>query len=671
MPRPLRTVTAALAALALGAGCNDTRLEYTLPPEDDTEVDNELTLEGSFCTSPPADVAFPVKIMFVVDGSGSLQFADQNLQRLVAVEETINALIGLPNVFFKVIVFNATVTATPGYQGEPPPPVFTNDLDALIPALSDLAQADTVTDYQGALSVAYSELLRDMTNVYGDPQRGVAELGRTKYVVVFISDGMPDPQCTAGLGNDTDPNFPNGVNLLCEDQAYIDCLLEVPPTQCADGVCQNGDTLCFQTEDASTLFGGINNVELAAGGDYNQPYQVLQKAKDIMELGERFEVGDLRMHTGLVLDPDADPAVIEIFGDPNQAAPLMEQMAEIGQGNYMEFYGGDDIDFLQLNFDALKQTRVVRDLVAYNLGTAPGPTDSAGVDTDFDGLADAREIDIGTSPFSADSDDDGYSDALEWRRRGFSFDPNAPCLPPRVDVPGVPATAECDPESPVNCRYQLIADPETGEQVRQYTDTDRDGVHDCEEVVLGTDLQNPDSDGDGIPDPLELRAGTDPAAWDSDTDSDQDGLPNGREIGWHLDPMRPESELDTRQRYRYDISEGEQTVDGRTCYDFAVRDLTLGATQANQDLAGGGVGYNDVRLYLMEGIADDLASPPVVRTTCVRARYIPPTLKQPADGEVTLDNEDFRYLLSRDPIFGEPQTLEKLYDPATDCRDVR
>ena len=57
----------------------------------------------------------------------------------------------------------------------------------------------------------------------------------------------------------------------------------------------------------------------------------------------QLEKGDLAARPlldqpGAQLDPLADPTVIEIFGDAAQAAPLMEQVADLGNGQYMEFY---------------------------------------------------------------------------------------------------------------------------------------------------------------------------------------------------------------------------------------------------------------------------------------------------------------------------------------------
>ena len=57
-----------------------------------------------------------------------------------------------------------------------------------------------------------------------------------------------------------------------------------------------------------------------------------------------------------------------------------------------------------------------------------------------------------------------------------------------------------------------------------------------------------------------------------------------------------------------------------------------------------GVGHNEIRLYILENMADNLSAPPLVRTACVRTQYVPPSRKVPADGVVELDECDFWYL---------------------------
>ena len=71
-------------------------------------------------------------------------------------------------------------------------------------------------------------------------------------------------------------------------------------------------------------------------------------------------------------------------------------------------------------------------------------------------------------------------------------------------------------------------------------DSDRDGLYDRDEALLGTDPYNPDTDGDGLSDGDEhLRYGTDPL----NPDTDNDGLKDGAEIlTYGTDPLNPDTD---------------------------------------------------------------------------------------------------------------------------------
>ncbi len=700
-----------LLALPFLITCADVRLEFPDEEVEEVEVDNLLAVTGDFCTSPAADVAYPVKIMFIVDGSGSQQFSDQNRQRVVAVEETINALIGQPNIYFKVIVFNASVTATPSTDDTD---VYTNDMTMLVEALNTLAEADTLTDYQGALSIAYAEMKRDMDAIFLDTIRGQAELGRTKYVNILISDGLPDPQCMAGLCNDLDPLF--GIEIdacpgvlvkgMCESQDFLNCLLRADGYEdLGGGICEYNDTQCWCQEDSDNLFGGAADTELAGGNDYNQPYQILQRVADIMELAETYEIGDLRVHAGLVLDPLVDPAVIEVFGDPAQAIPMMQQVAEIGQGQYLEFYGGDSINFVTINFDTIKQHRVIRGFYADNTAARLDPA-APDTDTDGDGLTDSEEFELNSDSLDPDTDGDGYNDLLEYQLRGYAFDFADPCQPPIFDGTGAYTTTcgvepgACDDDS-APCTENIDCNPgaacvlgtcavdddcpnaphdrcfmggcwslnncQRTADGTAYRDWDKDGLFDCEERQLGTDERSPDSDSDGVPDKLEHVLGLDPLRWDFDSDTDQDSLPNGTEVEWHLSPLHEQSSMSLRERYRYDRDLSGYAVDGRPCYDFTIRKIKLTPTGEAVTVDGMGVGYNRVMVYITENMADALGSTPVYRVGCVWARWVPPTLKLPFDGELNLVETDFSYFQAIDPVFLDPDISARIYDEDRDC----
>jgi hypothetical protein len=115
-------------------------------------------------------------------------------------------------------------------------------------------------------------------------------------------------------------------------------------------------------------------------------------------------------------------------------------------------------------------------------------SDPRRVDTDGDGLDDAREVnELGTNPNALDSDGDGLADDVE-------------------------VAQGTDPTQ---------ADP------------DQDGLDDQRELDLGTDPNDPDSDSDGLLDGDEISRGTDP----NDPDSDGDGALDGAEVEAGSNPL--------------------------------------------------------------------------------------------------------------------------------------
>ena len=168
---------------------------------------------------------------------------------------------------------------------------------------------------------------------------------------------------------------------------------------------------------------------------------------------------------------------------------------------------------------------------------------------------------------------------------------------------------------------------------------------------------------------LEVFYGLDPLRWDVDNDDDKDTIPNGRELEWHLNPRVQQQPEDTRDRYRYDRPEVARTIDGRSCYEFEVRRIKLAFTSDSEVLPAAldGVGFNEIRLYLLENMADNLSGEPLVRTACVRGHYIPPAKKIPVGGEVILTEADFGYLNSSE--FVPPNPVD-YFDPRVDCIDA-
>ena len=139
------SVRRAARRLALVAGGLPSAVQPNPPlqkaPPPVIAVNNQLEIEGQFCATPPADAVFPVKVIFLMDCSGSLIVTDPADIRVQAVSSTIQKFYqGLPGVEFAVIGFSsAIVDLTNGFTSAP-------DLGTITQYIS---QADNLTDDQG------------------------------------------------------------------------------------------------------------------------------------------------------------------------------------------------------------------------------------------------------------------------------------------------------------------------------------------------------------------------------------------------------------------------------------------------------------------------------------------------------------------------------------------
>lgn len=589
---------AALLLLPLGiAACTDAGVQPIVDDPAQT-FDNLISVQGEFCAQPDQQVDFPVKVLFMVDQSTSLQCTDSLGQRFTALNAAVDTVLASSASQVGFVGFSSWVRTLD----------FTRDRTAMQSFLDSSAGLGPATDYQGVLATAVKLLENDMREV------DASERARTRYVVVFMSDGSPNPRCNQG----------------CEDDI----------TNCSDGLDNDGDGLVDGADDNcanindNTLhpdnLSGICNFtgELDVPDDeyvefagvcpaYNQSTQILQRVRDVLELQDIYSVGSINLHTVLLF---SDQAVVDgicggdaaaQFGlEEESARALLQSMAAEGVGVFRDAKVSDagSNDFLQFNFRALEASQALAGIYGRNLFVVRD-SDGIAVDTDQDGLSDVQEQELGSNHRSSDSDltgGDGYSDLFEERKARLGFDMLD------AELPALACTSTAD--------------------------LDGDGLLDCEEEYLGLDPRHPDSDGDLLLDWVEVAFGTDPTRDDYDEDPDFDGHSNGDEVLAGSDPNSPDDNVfrsegvaytkdDLGRRIVRDFRTGDSEL--RSCYSFEVADMQMAVTPLS-----GESGLNRMLVYAAERPAQ-LGGPQTrVSVACFEAFYRGATSKEPESGVI-------------------------------------
>ena len=633
---PLSFATASLVLAVVLCSCSDANLEKKAAQIN--ALDDHLSIRGRVCTDPPDPNGFPVKVVILVDQSGSMCISDPpGSQGTAGLCEQFAAAVGIPvparvrALQALVAQFapqpNVQVTIVPWDTNVKNvwPPVTTGQrfarpigIDTYIQNLQ--SQLGKGTDMQGALSYAYGVIASDITDLNtNNPQL----LPRTRYVVVFLTDGTPYPRCSANddLSVYADPQHP--------DLIWADSL----PDFC--------NLTNAQGSDAIDGF--------VPGTDRNQNYQLFSYIDQIMQLKPSYNVGDIRLHTVLIFS-DAGVATCnslgllcqDIYGVYPNTAPadypeaarevatwLLQQMAARGNGVFQMFRNNDiqNMGLGGLDYTSLASRNVVKSLIVRSLRSDPRVSGRV-VDSDGDGLPDDQDQPFihGTNQFVADTDGDCFDDNFEVLHSDLGFDPAV------KDIRG------CDPASPLtrNCVCR---------------DTDGDGLSQFAEAYLKTRPGLVDSDGDGLPDGLEAQYGLDPLTPNYNVDTDNDGIPDIEEIRAGTDPTVPDHNLYDLAAVHYTSSPTVQP-DGSVCYDYVVSNLELvtppsgvGANQA---------GYNLFKIWFAEAPESAVSSDyGVWKAACAWAQYDQAGIRVPAGPDIEVDDAAFMApnLLIADPDY--------------------
>lgn len=403
------TVAAAAAALF---GCTNTGLHRDVgpPPPPPKET---IDIQGTFCTEDPETVEYPVKIWMVLDNTGSMNDNDPNEERFNAATALAVALEDTeppPQMFFGAMIFSegglGTQRITLPDRFTPSAATFTANIDAV------RGQANGGTPYVTALNFTFGELSADANE---DP---VAAL-RTRYVVIFLSDGNP-------TGADDNPNTILAAtdNLIGLRDRVGDLTLN---TIYLGGGADQAEMLLMQM---ATAGGGIYK-SFPAGDQVD--FEDFDFSSIRRNYNQRFfmlsNLNALPSKSGHQVDSDQD-----------------------GLADYFEESAGSKIDIADTDLDGCN------DLMEYKVGWDPlipgtennqcscTPAQRTG-DLDLDGMTDCEEKWLATSEEAADSDkneDDTIIGDLVYDSLDFTYldDVNFPNDGMDFDADGVQDLAE-------------------------------------------------------------------------------------------------------------------------------------------------------------------------------------------------------------------------------------
>ncbi|MEM9861175.1 MAG: VWA domain-containing protein [Myxococcota bacterium] len=597
-------------ALLVGA-CADVGLQFE-PPEPPQTFDNLLRVRGEQCVQPDNTLDFPVKVLIMLDQSSSFQCTDPMRNRFDAIDDAITRILRQRSSSVGLVGFSEWSRTVP----------FTTERGDLSDRLAD--GGGSATDFQGALAAGLQVLENDMLAT------SPGERARTRYVVLFVSDGLPEPRCRAGCEDGASVNDP-------ALGAFFTGTCDNGEDDDGDGAVDGGDRDCQDPDlldppfspcnfrGRSDLPGSIEDDEYVDFSgvcpDYNQPEQRQQRVRDMLELQEIYNVGSISLNSVLVFTTPAALAATcgagaaEAFGfDRVEASSILRGMAEAGRGAFRDVdVSADATDFLQFDFQALFAPQRLTGLTVFNEFARPAASGFR-PDTDRDGVADEDELadDMRTDPADVDTDADGYTDGVERRLRESGFDARDPGSPP-------------------------IACEDT-------EDTDGDGLRNCEETIIGTDLRLADTDGDTLVDWLEVVSGLDPLVFDSDLDIDFDGNLNREEVRAGTDPTQQDQDRFRFEANRYrvdDLGMVETEAGERQCYGFDVQNIQLVETPVV-----GNRGLNRIMIHAYEQPAMLSGSDGITQVACFEVFYNGETDKVPEDGVVDASQEGWTAMLS-------------------------
>jgi hypothetical protein len=386
------------------------------PPLERTTARMPATLRGEFHTENPEEIQFPVKVLFALDCSLSMLSSDPVNppdepygRRIAAVRRFLERYNTdeYPSVSFSILLWaGSVIDQTRNGYGDPG---FTRSREELNRVL-DNVRNESYTDYIGAMTDIREVVENDILNV-SYQENGENDLARSKYIVCFFSDGMPNTDA----GSQAPQDIWNQVEAL---------------TQMTNdrGVGQFG----FHSFFLSSLFRD-------ASGEYIPSYEDERRYAEntLFGMAQRgngtfrdfasaaavdfINFTDMRLTTEYVIkfivayNYNVRPGIDTLLLDSDGDGLTDDEEVTRYRTDPRDRDSDDDglSDWFEISIQSLMDDGNIWPDPLVSDSSCPQPPGGFWPDQDYDGLTDCEESIKGTWRFVADYDADGIPDGIE------------------------------------------------------------------------------------------------------------------------------------------------------------------------------------------------------------------------------------------------------------------
>jgi hypothetical protein len=386
------------------------------PPLERTTAREQGTIVAEFYTENPENIQFPVKVLFAIDCSLSMLSSDPVNppdepygRRIAAVRRFLDRYNTdeYPSISFGIMLWAGSVIdqTRNGYNE----PGYTRSQEELDRVLNNVRN-DSYTDYIGAMTDIREMVENDIMNTFYQ-ETGANDLARSKYIVCFFSDGMPNTDAGSQAPQDiwnqveelTQLTDDRGVGQFNFHAFFLSSLFRDASGEYIPG---------YEDERQyaeNTLFG------MAQRGNGTFRDFASASAIDFINFTDLRLANEYKVKFVVAYNYNVKPG-IDVLNVDSDADGLCDA-EEITAGTLPDDRDTDDdglSDFFEIKVQTLMDDgQMWPDPLVADSGCAPPPGGGPWPDQDSDGLTDCEESIKGTWRFVADFDADYIPDGIE------------------------------------------------------------------------------------------------------------------------------------------------------------------------------------------------------------------------------------------------------------------